>query len=86
MTYKPSRSAPLVYEDAQIKVYQDATWTPQADDAAGWVVHADAVVYAADTGDTRITTAWGHSKVSHVTGPDGTLYKIRDLAKTVVSP
>jgi len=79
-SWKPTRSAAVAYEDHQIRVYTDATWTPVTGTPDGWVGLLDAVIYADGTGDARITTSWGHSKLSHVRGPDGTKYDVRLLA------
>jgi hypothetical protein len=80
--WNPQRTALVAYQDHQIRVYGDATWEPVAGHPAGWVIHRDAVVHSTGAGDARITTSWGHSKASLVSGPDGTDYDVRALAST----
>ena len=79
-SFKPSRSAVVTHTDKEIQVYSDGTWKPVAGSMRGWQVMSSAVVYAEGTGDARITTGFGRSKVSKVISPKGVRYDVRALA------
>ena len=78
MSFKPSRSATIAYEDERIRVFTDGTWVGLQ--KGQWVILPHSVVYATGTGDANLQTSWGHQKASHVEAPDGTKYDVRGLA------
>ena len=80
--WKPVQGSPVAYQDDHIIVYKDGTWKSQTGDGAGWVMHADAHVYGNGSDGVTLTTVWGHSKVSLVTGPNGVTYDVRAIAES----
>lgn len=85
MSWRPSATASVVHQDAELTIYSDGTWQAHVEHV--WQAHADAVVYAAKGGNARITTSNGRSKISRVTSPSGRDLDIRGIASgTVKAP